>query len=147
MLKGKKTRISVASIALILISGITAFADGAAEARASGHIGGPVLTILPLLIILFLAVLALAYIPANIARKKGYGFIGFYILGIFFFFVALIVSLCLSDKKQQIAEIKQAFNSEKVTSSIADELKKYSELLEQGAISQEEFNAIKRKLM
>ena len=85
--------------------------------------------IIPITFVLII-VLGLAYIPANIARKKGYGFMGFYILGIFLFFVALIISLCLSDKKQQLDEMKQAIHSEKGAPSIADELKKYSELLE-----------------
>ena len=112
--------------------------------------GASYANILPILIPIIFAliiVLGLAYIPANIARKKGYGFMGFYILGIFLFFVALIISLCLSDKKQQLYEMKQAIHSEKVAPSIADELKKYSELLEQGNISQEEFDEIKKKLI
>lgn len=101
-----------------------------------------------LTVILWLAIrFGLAYIPANIARKKGYGFMGFYILGLFFFLIALIISLCLSDKKQQLDEIKKVIHSEKNPPSVADELKKYNDLLEQGTISQEEFDDIKRKLI
>lgn len=102
----------------------------------------PILAILVLLAIKFV----LPYIPANIARKKGYGFMGFYILGLFFFLIALIISLCLSDKKQQLDEMKKTIHSENASPSVAEELKKYSELLEQGIISQEEFDDIKRKL-
>ena len=40
----------------------------------------------------------LAFIPANIAKKKGYGFGGFWFFGFCFFLIALIVSLCLSDR-------------------------------------------------
>lgn len=102
-----------------------------------------------LLIFLLVAIVTfwLAYIPANIARKKGYGFAGFYILGLFSFLIALIISLCLSDKKQQLDDMKKEINSAKAASSVADELKKYSELLKQGAISQEEFDNIKENLI
>ena len=107
---------------------------------------GILIFLIPIIFVLIIS-FALAYIPANIARKKGYGFMGFYILGLFFFFIALIISLCLSDKNQQIYEIKQAIHYEKYTPSTADELRKYSELLEQGRITQEEFNSIKEKLI
>ncbi len=43
----------------------------------------------------------LAFIPANIARNKGYSYGGFWVFGFFFFIIALIVSLCLSDKTIQ----------------------------------------------
>lgn len=68
-------------------------------------------------------------------------------MGLFSFFVALIISLCLSNKKQQINEIKQAFNPDKGPVSSADELEKYKVLLEQGTISQEEFDSVKKKLL
>jgi len=44
------------------------------------------------------AAVGLAFIPANIARKKGYSYGGFWALGFFFFIVGLIVALCLTDK-------------------------------------------------
>lgn len=118
-----------------------------ADAQQGSSIAGSVLPILILVILGLAIIFVLAYIPANIARKKGYGFIGFYILGLFFFLIALIVSLCLSDKKQQLDEMKKVIHSEKSSPSVADELKKYSELLEQGTISQEEFDNVKKKLI
>lgn len=105
------------------------------------------LILFAILAIIAIIIFGLAFIPANIASKKGYGFIGFYILGVFFFLFALIVSLCLSNKRQHIDEIKKAIYSEKNSLSVADELKKYSDLLERGIISQEEFDNIKRKLI
>lgn len=78
--------------------------------------GSSITSILPVLIPIIIwisVILGLAYIPANIARKKGYGFAGFYIFGVFLFIVALIVALCLSDKKQQLDEIKKAIYSER----------------------------------
>lgn len=43
----------------------------------------------------------LAFIPATIARNKGYSYGGFWALGFFFFLIGLIVALCLSDKRTQ----------------------------------------------
>lgn len=119
---------------------------GIEAAHASSPLSGAFFLLL-VIVLIFAITFGLAYIPANIARKKGYGFWGFYILGLFFFFIALIVTLCLSDKNQQLSEMKQAFHAGKSVSSTADELKKYRELLEVGTISQEEFENIKKKLI
>ncbi len=43
----------------------------------------------------------LAFIPATIARNKGYSYGGFWAFGFFFFIIALIVALCISDKTYQ----------------------------------------------
>lgn len=78
--------------------------------------GSSITSVLPILIPIIVwigVILGLAYIPANIARKKGYGFAGFYIFGVILFIVALIVALCLSDKKQQLDEIKKTIYSER----------------------------------
>ena len=97
--------------------------------------------------------IGLAFIPANIAKKKGYGFGGFYVFGLFLFLVALIVSLCLDDKNAQMNQMTNAINSinnnnnQPQTQSIGDELKKYNDLLIQGAITQDEFNSLKAKLL
>lgn len=41
----------------------------------------------------------LAFIPANIAKKKGYSFAGFWCMSFFLsFLIILIVAVCLSDK-------------------------------------------------
>lgn len=44
------------------------------------------------------AAAGLAFIPANIAKKKGYSYGGFWALGFFFFLIGLIVALCLDPK-------------------------------------------------
>lgn len=83
---------------------------------AAAQQGSAVTSILPVIILVIIwigIILGLAYIPANIARKKGYGFAGFYIFGIFLFLVALIVALCLSDKNKQLDELKKAIIYEK----------------------------------
>ena len=90
--------------------------------------------------------IALALIPAKIASEKGYGYYGFFILGIFFFIPALIIALCLSDKNAQVTEISNAIEKSKTsTSSAADELTKYYGMLQQGIITPEEFEAQKQK--
>ena len=48
--------------------------------------------------LVFAIKLSLAQIPAKIAAKKGYSIVGFLFFGIFFFLVALVVSLFLPDK-------------------------------------------------
>lgn len=76
-------------------------------------------------------VLLLAIIPARIAKKKGYSFAAFYVFGIVLFIVALIVSLVMPDKK----------------ANRASELVSYKKLLDEGVISQEEFESKKRELL
>jgi len=41
----------------------------------------------------------LAFIPANIAGKKGYSYGGFWVFGFFLFLPALIVALCINTKQ------------------------------------------------
>lgn len=95
------------------------------------------------LFVVYVLIFFLAAIPANIAGKKGYSVVGFYFFGLFFFIIALIVALCLGDKKQ--------FRNQQITNvnniSPADEIKKYKELLDQGAITEEEFQEKKRQLL
>ena len=40
----------------------------------------------------------IAFIPAMIAKRKGHSFIGYFIFSLFFFLIALIVALVVSDK-------------------------------------------------
>jgi hypothetical protein len=52
---------------------------------------------LPLFVPLLIG-LGLGFIPANIAKKKGYSAGGFYVFGVLFFLIAVIVAVCLKDK-------------------------------------------------
>jgi len=63
----------------------------------SADTGMDLFSMLPLIVWIGLCV-GLAFIPANIARKKGYSYGGFWALGFFFFLIGLIVALCLPDK-------------------------------------------------
>lgn len=91
-------------------------------------LGVPELTVLAAMIV---PLLLLAIIPAKIAAKKGYSFGGFYAFGVFFWLVALIVSLVVKDKSD----------------GAATELLSYKQLLDSGAITQDEFEAKKAELM
>lgn len=48
------------------------------------------------------ACVGLAFIPATMARNKGYSYGGFWALGFFFLIIAIIVAACLTDKNEYI---------------------------------------------
>lgn len=48
--------------------------------------------------VLFIALALLAFIPATIAKRKGYSETGYYFFGLFFFLPALVVALLIHDK-------------------------------------------------
>lgn len=104
-----------------------------------------IIEIIVLFVILAVKV-GIALIPANIAKKKGYSFAGFFIMGIFFFLLGLIVSLCLDDKTVQPNDIIIQ-KPDNYNSSVADEIKKFKELMDNGVISSEEFEAKKKELL
>lgn len=54
------------------------------------------------IIISLLIAVGLAFIPATMARNKGYSYGGFWAFGFFFFLIALIVAACLTDKNQYV---------------------------------------------
>ena len=45
-----------------------------------------------------LVAVGLAFIPASIAKRKGYSYGGFWVFGFFLFLIALIVVLCLRNR-------------------------------------------------
>lgn len=83
------------------------------------------------LMFIIVVALLLAVIPARIARGKGYAYGTFYAFGVFFFLPALIVALCIKDKNEVSAQ----------------DLLAYKQLLDSGAITQDEFDAKKAELM
>lgn len=78
--------------------------------------------------------LILAFIPAKIAKNKGYSFAFYYIFSIFFFPVALITSLMKKNRNT------------KHTSGDFKTLENYEQMLERGEISYKEFTAKKKEL-
>ncbi|WP_282209279.1 SHOCT domain-containing protein [Parvibacter caecicola] len=74
----------------------------------------------------------------NIAEKKGYNRIGFFAVGFLLGPIGLIVSLLLPDKNQ--AKASAAANN-------ADALMKYKTLLDEGVITEAEYEAKRKELL
>lgn len=94
----------------------------------------------------------MAFIPANIAKKKGYSFGLWWFYGWMLFIVAIIHVSCLPDKNVQQIPIYQnnsipQCQPSNAGQSAADELKKYKELCDKGVITEEEFQAKKEQLL
>lgn len=115
---------------------------------------------LPLFLMLVISA-ALAFIPAYLARKKGYSQGLFWLFGFFLFVPAIIVACCIEDKTKPktptavyVAQpyappYAQPYAPPAPSSSPSpvDELQRYKDLLDRGAISQEEYDAVKAKLL
>lgn len=104
--------------------------------------------------IVTLAVAAgLGFIPASIAKNKGYSFGLWWFYGWMLFIVAIIHVSVIPDKNAQQIPINQMVSSipycppYEVGQSAADELKKYKELLDQGVINPDEFKSKKEQLL
>ncbi len=88
---------------------------------------------------------ALALIPANIAKNKGYSFGLWWFYGWMLFIVAIIHVQYLPDKTIQPQDRSNNFKIN--PPSPADELKKYKELLDSGAITSDEYEVKKKQLL
>ena len=100
--------------------------------------------------IIILAIAAgLAFIPANIAKRKGYSFGLWWFYGWMLWIVAIIHVNLIPDKNAPQAPVQQntAPAQPASTKSAADELKKYKELLDQGIITEDEFQQQKAKIL
>lgn len=103
--------------------------------------------------LVLLAVAAgLAFIPANIAKNKGYSFGLWWFYGWMLFIVAIIHVSVIPDKNAHQTPIYQPTQvlycpPSNVGQSAADELKKYKELFDSGVITEEEFQAKKVQLL
>ena len=86
------------------------------------------------------ASVAFGVCSANIARKKGYSYGGFFALGFFTWLIGLIIALCLNDRNPAPDPSHEAV-------SAADSILKYKMLLDQGAITPAEFDAKKAALL
>ena len=54
----------------------------------------------------------LAFIPSSIARKRGYGFAGFFLLALFTLpILTIMISLCLPNRRKEMDQILSAMNS------------------------------------
>lgn len=100
--------------------------------------------------IITLAVAALlGFIPANIAKNKGHSFGLWWFYGWMLFIVAIIHVQFIEDYNAPKKEMKVVTTIEPPGSvySTADEIKKYKELLDQGVITEAEFNRKKQQLL
>lgn len=92
----------------------------------------------------------LAFIPASIAKRKGYSFGLWWLYGWLLFIVALIHVSVIQDKNEiqpTSAQSNTPTASAVPNLSAADELKKYKELLDSGAITEEEYTIKKYQLL
>lgn len=104
-------------------------------------------------IVLILVIAAgLGFIPASIAKNKGYSFGLWWFYGWMLFIVAIIHVSLIPNKNAQQAPVNPTpytpyappVNSGQ---SAADELRKYKELMDQGIITEEEFRLKKEQLL
>ena len=92
----------------------------------------------------------LGFVPASIASKKGYSFALWWLYGFLIFIAAVIHAAVLEDKTAQPSQlVKQAVPTQVINNgqSSADELRKFKELLDMGAITEEEFQQKKIDLL
>ena len=94
----------------------------------------------------------LAIIPGSIAQKKGRSFIGWWFYGWMLFVVALIHAIALpTPKAMQPATRYTSPVAPPSTldreNAVAQALIKYKQLLDAGAISEQEFEAKKKELL
>lgn len=91
----------------------------------------------------------LGLIPANIAKNKGHSFGLWWFYGWMLFIVAIIHVQFIEDYNASKKEVKVVASLDPSTPvySAADEIKKYKELLDQGVITESEFNQKKQKLL
>ena len=109
----------------------------------SGNISNAVILIIYIAIIFGIRI-GLAFVPAKIAKMKGYSFGGFYALGIISLLISLILALCFKDKNAPAKEYKVDFATNPLA---AQEIEKYHNLYKQGIITEEEFNLKKNELL
>ena len=89
----------------------------------------------------------LGLIPAFIAEKKGYSFGLWWLYGWLLFIIALIHVSLIPDKNAPQPTYNSSYSPSNFTQSAADELRKYKELLDDGIITEAEFNAKKEQLL
>lgn len=104
------------------------------------------------LIVTLVVAAGLGFIPASIAKNKGYSFGLWWFYGWMLFIVAIIHVSLIPDKNAQQTPINAAAHipycpPSNSGQSAADELKKYKELKDQGVITEEEFQAKKEQLL
>ena len=98
-----------------------------------------------LLVLSMAAVLGL--IPAYIAKEKGYSFGLWWLYGWMLFIVAIIHAVCLPERYERNERPSSVPYTPTSAGSRADELGKYKKLLDEGAITEEEYQREKRQIL
>lgn len=103
-------------------------------------------------ILILIIAAGLAFIPASIAKNKGYDFWIWWFYGWMLWIIAIIHVALIRDKNApQTTFIQQSpapyYPPTTPSKSAADELIKYKELLDKGVITQQEFDARKKELV
>ena len=89
----------------------------------------------------------LGLISANIAKEKGYSFGLWWFYGWMLFIVAIIHVNFLPDMNQQSNRSDTIAYTPSSLSSAADELSKYKKMLDEGAITPEEYEHTKKQIL
>lgn len=90
---------------------------------------------------------ALGLIPAGIAKAKGYSFGLWWLYGWLLFAAAIIHVLFIPDKLERPERPSTVPYTPPSMGSAADELGKYKKLLDEGAITEEEYQVKKRQIL
>lgn len=80
-------------------------------------------------------------VSGKLAERKGYSFWPYFALGFCLCLIGLVIVLAMQDKSPS------SINGQLASSGCADELLKYKKLMDEGAISKEEFDAVKARLL
>lgn len=92
----------------------------------------------------------LGFIPAGIAKRKGYSFGLWWLYGFLLFIVAIIHVSLIQDKnvmQQNFYNSSASMYPSHSPQNIVDEIKKFKELYDQGVISTKEFQMKKEQLL
>jgi len=91
----------------------------------------------------------LGLIPANIAKEKGYSFGLWWFYGWMLFIVAIIHVQFIPNKNEDSSSYRSSSipYTPPMQMSASEELKQYKELLDQGVITQEDYDKKKKQIM
>ncbi len=98
-----------------------------------------------ILLVVLIIKLSLAQIPAYIAAKKGYSFVGFLFFGLFFFLIALVVSLLITDRLSPLPV--QVVHQYPEKGSLFDKLTDLNKAYDLGLINDDEYRIKKESYL
>lgn len=96
-------------------------------------------------IVILIIAAGLGIIPGKIAEKKGHSFWLWWFYGWMIFIVAIIHVQFIEDKNFEVRDKEEQKENRKI--SAPDQLMKYKQLLDAGAITEQEYETKKRELL